>query len=93
MKDREGYVYVFGPLNGYYKIGRARNVATRLQFVRPKLPVDVELVLAIRAPNMVRLETVLHQFFVAKRGRGEWFKLSAADLRYFTLSRCLPQDG
>jgi len=82
MLDRNGFVYLLGPLDGYYKIGRAKNVSNRMKLVSPKLPYHVELVLFIKVPNMMKLEADLHKFFKSKRGNGEWFKLSVPDLLY-----------
>lgn len=80
MVDRNGFVYVLGPLSGFYKIGRCKNVENRMRMVSPKLPHHVELVLHIKVPNMMKLEAELHRLFKDKRGNGEWFRLSAPDL-------------
>lgn len=75
-----GYVYLLKS-NGVFKIGKSINVDRRLTQISPIMPYPVELVHAIRTTNHTALEAQLHEMFDAKRLNGEWFELSARDIR------------
>jgi len=62
----------------YYKIGRARNVNRRLDTLQIGNPILLELIRVIPGGHY---ESRLHLIFRHKRIRGEWFKLTAEDLK------------
>jgi hypothetical protein len=73
------HVYVIGPLEGCYKIGRARSVGARLRSLGV-LPVELEAVAVIPTANAAWLERYLQAAFAARHVRGEWFRLTQNDL-------------
>lgn len=77
----DGYVYLLES-NGVYKIGKSVNVNRRLTQISPVMPYPVELLHAIRTTDHSALEAQLHEMFAPKRLNGEWFELSARDVRF-----------
>lgn len=79
--SRPGYVYLARGDHGYHKIGKAGDVDARIQALSTASPFAIHLVLKFSTPDPDRLERALHDLFVAKRLRGEWFELDEADLK------------
>lgn len=86
-----GYVYVIGNGRGYYKIGQTdKQVEKRLAALQIGSPDPLSIVHVISHINQARIERELHEKFMAKRVRGEWFKLDRSDLLTLTGGRQLP---
>ncbi len=79
--ERDGYVYLLGG-EGYYKIGRAKNVSRRLRQLEIQLPWPVRVEHTIPCAGYVEAEKELHAVFAEKRANGEWFALSAEDVAW-----------
>lgn len=71
------YVLRNGP---YYKIGKSRNVAWRVQQLKVALPQETFHVHTIETDEPDELERQLHLRYAAKRVRGEWFELDMFDV-------------
>jgi hypothetical protein len=72
----EIYTYVmYDTSNHYYKIGKSVNVTKREKTLQSQKP-TIEAILFKEGD----IELKLHQFFLDKRIRGEWFKLSKNDI-------------
>ncbi len=83
QRDRaSGSVYLIRAENGLYKIGKAVNVAVRLQSLAAAIPMKWEMVHSFRAANHSTAEWRLHKRFADKREVGEWFRLSREDVAY-----------
>lgn len=65
--------------NGYYKIGRARNVLHRERTLQAEDP-DTEILFFIE--GTISTETLLHNHFSEQRIRGEWFRLTNEDIEF-----------
>lgn len=65
---------------GLYKIGYARHPARRLASINCGSASPVKLLWQTETDQFTHLERLLHEKFAAKRQRGEWFALDAADL-------------
>lgn len=78
----DGYVYLIQAASGFYKIGRTANPKNRIRTFSVKLPFEVDYLCLIKTKNMYKLERELHKRYEKKRVRGEWFKLSPADVEY-----------
>lgn len=77
-----GYVYfIRDPATGEVKIGMTRRKPSARLAELTKGPRELELLHSVSTPEPWRLERELHRRYADKRGRGEWFALSAADLR------------
>lgn len=76
-----GNVYVIY-WHGYYKIGKAQDVAERLRDIGCSHPVPPTLIKVIPTNVMDVLEAKLHAHFAVKRVSGEWFALDETDLVY-----------
>ena len=78
--DRPGYVYLVKSGDGYYKIGRSKNVKVRMRDFGLQLPFPFEVIHTIPAKDMYRSEDNLHKRFAHCRLNGEWFSLTKEDV-------------
>jgi Meiotically up-regulated gene 113 len=67
----------------FCKIGYTREGNSRIQHIRNLLPQDSELVHAIETDDALGVEAYWHRRFAENRVRGEWFKLTDADIDSF----------
>lgn len=75
MSDRAGFVYVIQDEHGLCKIGRARNVKTRLQTLSTASSSSLTLIAAWACENAAARESALHDEWRDYRVRGEWFRI------------------
>lgn len=74
------YIYLMrNNRNGYYKIGFSKNPSARERTLQSEEP---DITLIRQWPGTMFDEVALHAKFEAQRIRGEWFKLSDADIAY-----------
>jgi len=81
-----GYVYLALMKVGRerrYKIGKANLVHQRARQVAVNLPEELELIHAIATDDAYGIEGYWHKRFAEKRRSGEWFELTAEDVRTF----------
>lgn len=81
-----GYVYLALMKIGRekrYKIGKANLVEQRTRQVAVNLPEELELIHAISTDDAYGIEGYWHKRFAEKRRGGEWFALTAEDVRAF----------
>lgn len=78
-----GFVYLARGRRGEYKLGRTNLVDRRVSELGATLPVELELVHEIKSDDPAGVEAYWHARFADRRMRGEWFKLSAADVKAF----------
>jgi len=77
-----GYVYLLKHGNEY-KIGRSIDASRRYKDIRTQMPYKTEEVHVIETDDPVGIEAYWHTRFKDKRLKGEWFKLSAVDVKAF----------
>lgn len=85
-----GYVYLALMKVGRekrFKIGKANLVEQRTRQVAVTLPEDLELIHAISTDDAYGIEAYWHKRFAEKRRGGEWFELTADDVRVFKRRR------
>ena len=71
----------------FVKIGKARNVETRLNSLQTGCPFDLALMFKIRCDSekaAYELEGKLHKMFGEQRRRAEWFKIRGSQLSRIT---------
>lgn len=75
-----GHIYLIksGP---HHKIGRTKDMKTRIPSIGAKLPIEPEVILTVAVPDMAATERDLHALFADKRLNGEWFDLDEQDIR------------
>jgi hypothetical protein len=83
---RVGFVYLVRvPRTRRYKIGMTYDMKERLADLQRNSPDPPDLVHVIQTDDPSAIESYWHRRFDAQRVRKEWFDLSAADVRAFTL--------
>ncbi len=82
--DKVGYVYLLrhGTRNEY-KIGRTNNPIRREGEIRLELPEEIQPMHYIETDDPSGIENYWHSRFATKRKKGEWFLLTANDVRAF----------
>ena len=77
-----GFVYllIFGQ---EYKIGCSNNVERRFRELKTQMPYDGKIIHSIATGDPEGIEAYWHKYFKEKRLKGEWFKLSETDVKYF----------
>lgn len=77
-----GFVYLMksGP---HYKVGRTNSLGRREWELSIKIPVPPRTIHSIETDDAVGIEAYWHKRFEAKRGEGEWFNLTVADVAAF----------
>lgn len=79
---RPGYVYLMKS-GRHHKIGLSAAPGRREYEVAIQMPEKVELVHSIETDDMEGIERYWHRRFADRRANGEWFRLSAAQVRAF----------
>lgn len=78
----KGFVYLIKAVTGHYKIGRTKDISTRVNFFVVKLPFEIELIHHFEADDMRKAEAELHQMYKTQRVNGEWFNLADEDVAF-----------
>lgn len=77
-----GFVYL-GKQHGHYKIGKAKDTNRRREDITLLGSEPFELIHEIKTDDMNGVEKYWHNRFKSKRKRGEWFDLTASDVKAF----------
>jgi hypothetical protein len=78
----EGFVYLIKS-GRHFKIGKANSVEARHRQLKIQLPQVAEVVHRIKTDDPYGIESYWHRRFADKRLNGEWFALSAEDVKAF----------
>ena len=63
-----------------YKIGVASNIERRVRAIETHCPFDIEIVYSQLCSHPYGVEKALHNLYVNKRLRREWYRLCKADV-------------
>jgi len=80
--DENGSIYLYKS-GKYYKIGRTNDFKRRNREIKLQLPVEATLIHRIITDDPVGIERYWHNRYADKRLNGEWFNLSASDIKAF----------
>lgn len=78
----DGFVYLIKS-GRHFKIGKANSVEARHRQLKIQLPQAAEVVHRIKTDDPFGIESYWHRRFADKRLNGEWFALSAEDIKAF----------
>lgn len=78
----DGYVYLM-QFGSEYKIGTSNNVERRFRELKTQMPYEGKIIHTIATGDPEGIEAYWHQYFSENRLKGEWFKLSKAEVAYF----------
>jgi hypothetical protein len=80
--EKSGYVYLLEAENGLYKIGRSKHPRFRIaELTKAVAPFQIKAIHTAWYPDCHKAERELHIQFSEQRRRGEWFALTAADVK------------
>jgi len=80
--NTKGYIYFITYGEKYYKIGLTIDLDQRLSKFNVVMPFELELVHSIKSNDIYLTESLFHEYFANKRGKGEWFELDEKDINY-----------
>jgi len=81
-KEVLGAVYLFKH-GKYYKIGKTNDTVRRGNELKIQLPENLDLIHEIKTYDPSGVEAYWHRRFESKRMNGEWFDLSASEIKEF----------
>jgi hypothetical protein len=81
-EPENGFIYML-KAGRYYKVGRSKSFSRRSRELAIQLPEVADTVHVISTDDPVGIEAYWHKRFEQKRLNGEWFALSAQDVKAF----------
>jgi hypothetical protein len=82
VRHQVTHIYLIEGQPEHFKIGKSKNVLSRLSSLGTGLPHKPRLIHSFPAKTPARAESVLHQKFKDKRLNGEWFRLTPEDVEW-----------
>lgn len=80
-----GVVYILRAPNGLCKIGKAKDLKTRLMAYRTHSSEPLDLMVEIASNDITATEQAIHAEYADKREHGEWFRLTTQDVEVITV--------
>ena len=78
IEEKEDFLYIIKS-NNIYKIGYTKNIKSRINDYSVGLGL-IEVVYVYKSFNCFELESYLHNMFIDKNIKGEWFELNDNDV-------------
>lgn len=93
VKKHHGNIYLCVSANGLYKIGRTRNIKSRLGGLNRDIPIEVQLIHSFQSDAYELAELFLHKKFTNERVKFEWFQLSPEQAGWICALKDFDLDG
>jgi len=74
--EKPGFIYLIKCEVGLYKIGRTKDIVSRIKMLEREIPIKMELIHNFHSNNYILAEKIMHQRYSEFRVRYEWFNLN-----------------
>lgn len=82
IKEKEGFVYILRSENNCYKIGKAKDLQSRVTSWKHEFPIKIDLIHSFACHDRTLVENNLHNKYSKKRLQREWYKLNDEDISW-----------
>lgn len=82
IDEKAGFIYILKSENGFYKIGKAKDLQSRVTAWKHEFPIKIDLIHSFACKDRTLVENFLHNKYSKKRLQREWYKLNDEDISW-----------